>query len=184
VGLFSKLFQLKNAAKAGGNYGFIAQNVAAIYYAIPLTPFGKTLSEDKRLFATGLIDAAAYLQNGTIAIEDIERCVQIAGSGILQAGFNLITHRKMFDSEDNAELVDFTMQLEYIIFETEMPQMGYSAIANSIVQKKKVIVSQIRETLNEGTKSNIFHDVMIFTTGMMASPDFQSVVNSYKGKSA
>ncbi len=179
MGLFANLSQLRKAAKAGGNFGFVAQNIAAIYYAIPLTPFGKTLSEDQRLFATGLIDASIYINNGSITSEDIEDCVLMGKTGNVCIGLYRVQHREMFDLEDNATLVGFAMQLEAFIFCADMPKMDYRDIVNAVVQKKGIIASTISKTLQEGTKSSIFPAVMQNTTIMMASPDFQNVVSSY-----
>ena len=182
MGLLDNFRQKRQLKKAGGNFAWIAQNVAAIYYAVPLTPFGKTLPEEQRLFAAGLIDAVAYLQEGSLTPQDIQDAVLWGQTGTVGLGFYNRRHREMFESEDNQELLGMTMQLEARFFELSDAGIDYHDIVDVVVMHKDVIAETIRKTVAEGSRCPIFREVMQNTTIAMASPGFQQLVLSYSRK--
>ena len=180
MGLLDTIRQKRQLKKAGGNFAWIAQNVAAIYYAIPLTPFGKTLSEEQRLFAAGLIDAAAYLREGSLTPQDIQDAVLWGMTGTVGLGFYNRKHREMFDIEENGNLVGMTMQLEARFFELSDAKIDYHDIVDVVIMNKNIISRTIERTLAEGTRCSIFPEIMQNTTIALASPDFRQLVMSYK----
>ena len=180
MGLLDTIRQRRAMTQAGGNYAWIAQNMAAIYYAIPLTPFGKTLSEEQRLFAAGLIDAVAYLQEGSLTPQDIQDAVLWGMTGNVGLGFYTVSHRNGIEFEENKDLVGLTMQLEARFFELSDAKIDYHDIVDVVIMKKDIISKAIERTLAEGTSCSIFPEVMRNTTVALTSPGFQQLVLSYK----
>ena len=180
MGLLETITQKRQLKKAGGNFAWIAQNMAAIYYAVPLTPFGKTLSEEQRLFAAGLIDAAAYLQEGSLSPQDIQDALLWGMTGNVGLGFYTVSHRDMFDFEENKNLVGLTMQLEARFFEVSDAGIDYRDIVDVVVKEKQVIAKTIERTLAEGSRCRIFPEVMQNTTIALANPGLQQMILSYK----
>lgn len=181
MGLFRKDSQIEKMLKAGGNFAWIAQNMAAIYYAVPLTPFGKTLSEEQRLFATGLIDATAYLQEGSLCLQDIQDALLWGMTGNVGLELYTVSHRDMFDFEENKNLVGLTMQLEARFFELSDAGIGYREIVDAVITAKQVISDTIEKTLAEGAQCHIFPEVMQNTAIALANPDLQQIILSYNG---
>lgn len=180
MGLFSFLSQMKKAKSAGGNFGFIAQNIGAIYTALGKTEFGKSLSESEKLYATGLIDTFAYLQQGTLTPRDIAMAMAYGTAGEVCLNFYRVQHgNAFFKQEKNEELIDFTMALEAKIFEVSNTGVDYRSLVDLVVENKQTISDMINKTLAEGENCNIYREVMSNVVVHAASPAFQEIVKNY-----
>ena len=180
MGIFSVFKQLKNAASAGGNFGFVAQNIATLYYAIGETPFGKTLDDETRLFATGILDIIAYLNDGTLSPDSVVDSISYGKIGQVSLDFYSIQHRRMFDVEDNGVLIGFAMQLEAFIFEASNTGIGYRDIVDQVVSHKSVIANMISKTLAEGKRSPLYPSVMGNVSIWLSDPNIIGLINSYQ----
>ena len=180
MGLFSAFKHLKNAAAAGGNFGFIAQNVATIYYVLGELPFGKTIDDDKRLYATGILDAIVYIANGSIAEEDISDCVLCGKVGRVSLGLYYQEHRDLFDYEENRDLIGLTMQLEALIFSVSNTDVDYREIVNQVVAQKKTISDMVNRTLKEGKKSPLYQNVLFNVSNWLSDPQIVELINGYQ----
>lgn len=182
MGLLKSLFQSKKAKQTGGNFGIIAQNIAAMYTAIGLTPFGESLDEEHKLFAIGLINIASYLKNGMLTEKSVKDSILYGSIGQVGLDFYNITHRQMFDYEDNYVLVGFTMQLEVFIFDATVKGVNYRDIVNQVCAHKEIIADTINATLSQGTKCSNFEAIMPNVLVWSSQPEFQQTVNDYKRK--
>ena len=174
------LLQTLNMIRSGGNFGFIAQNIATIYYALSVTTFGKSLKEDQKLYATGLIDAAAYIQDGSIDISEIDDCVSMSALGyvgFLGTTFPIMTKQ----DEKNFRLIAFSMQLEAYIF-TSHEIIDYRSVVSAVLKNEKHVVKMINKTLLQGSTCNIFPNVLNNVLTHINSKEFQNIVLSYNKK--
>lgn len=175
--MFGFLMQILNMIKAGGNFGFIAQNIASIYYAISITPFGKGLTEEQKLYATGLIDAMVYIQEGSIDKSDIANCIDRSKLGIV--GFTpTVFPIKTQENEKNFRLISFSMQLEAYILTTHSTT-DYKNIVYAVLNNEQRISNMINKTILQGTKCNIFPMVYVNVLNLIKSEDFRNTILSY-----
>jgi len=173
----------KNSISAGGNFGYIAQNIAAIYTALGYNDFGKYLDEDKKLYATGIIDAYSYICEGVLSYEEISDCIAFGDLGFVRLGFYTQQHRKMFDTEQNERIIGLAMQLEaYIFASTFNGKIDYHDIVDMVVREKPTISRMINSTLNQGIKCPIYKEVLFTVETICKDNAFRDLVNSYSNR--
>ncbi len=163
---------------AGGNYGYIAKNIATIYYIIEHSQNSSLFTEEQKLYATALIDCYGYLENGIFSIYDLTRAVQYSQAGIICVDLYHQMNSPFTDFSDNRDLVNLTMQLEALIFRG----MGADAhtCVDSVISKKAKIEKMIRKTLSDAPNGEMFHKVFPFVTKSLADDAFKEMVLSYQ----
>ena len=112
--------------------------------------------------------------------QDIQDALLWGMTGNVGLGFYTVSHRDMFDFEENKNLVGLTMQLEARFFEVSDAGIDYRDIVDVVVKEKQVIAKTIERTLAEGSRCRIFPEVMQNTTIALANPGLQQMILSYK----
>lgn len=74
---------LIKSAFAGGNFGYIAQNVATTYIAVCQYAEDKKYGTSQLLYATGLIDIIPYIKSGQMSEGRIKTCIKCGDEGIV-----------------------------------------------------------------------------------------------------
>lgn len=149
--------------RAGGNFTFIAQNIAAIYHATYLPTFGKSLTELQRLLATALLDMQVYLADGTISVTEllsVVRRVYLEPASVSP------------DQQSVKHLTDLTAQLELIIFQ-EATNLDPLDIYTQITQHLPQISEMIRRTLSDIESCPIYPNIASNTCIILSDCGFQ-----------
>lgn len=178
MGLLNMFRALKNSAKAGGAFGYVAQNIAIIYYVIKESKFGKQLNEDQLLFATALCDTEVYIQLGQISIEDIKDAVMYAHIQKVEIFPYSVIHGSLSDIYKNKYLISLAMQIEALIFNVDS-YVNYRDIVDAVIRNKPKITNVINKTLEEKENCNIYPTVFINVTSWIRNADFQNLVLSF-----
>lgn len=157
---------IKNQMKAGGNFAYIAQNIATIYYVIKQSNFGKSLTNAQLLFATALCDTIYYIQSGDISVEEIAMYAKIAATP------STLMRR-------NKYLKDLAVYIEALIFSIEVPEFEYDEIIDEIIKDTTQIDIMIDKTIEEGEKSYLYHTVYENVNIWINEDAFRDIVLSY-----
>lgn len=179
---FRKAKQVKNGMAAGGNFGFIAQNMACIYYVVDNHPLTKDLPSQNKLYATALFDLIAYLMDGSMDINMIAAGVRAAYHGDIRIGFTTRSHSTMFGVGGNSEyprLVNTTMQVESMIFMLSNPEFGVDRIIDSVIENKEVIEQMVDKTMAEGDKCNLYNNVFQNVNGYLREESILEIIKQF-----
>lgn len=179
MGLFQKIRYNRRAKKAGV-YGVVAQNMAAMYYAIPFTPYGSQLTERQRLAAAALIDMVAYYNEGKVTPKTLAEDIQAAENGVVSL-VATTTNNGVLPTEENAKLIAVTMQIMARMLKISGKEYNlyYGHIIDPIIMNKPVFASMINETLAEGTRSEAYSDCIALVKETCAIPEFQAIINKF-----
>lgn len=177
MGLFGILKTIKNAKKAGGNFGYIAQNIATIYYVLKESEFGKQLNEDQLLFATALCDTISYVESGNITIEELYSSVIQSKIGVVSIFPYEVRHDSFLNNTTtkNKYLIGLTMQIEALIFSAEM-LANYHDVVDSVVERKSEIAKMVNKTLQEGKKGNLYPAVLSNISIWLKDNSFRQII--------
>ena len=173
------MFNYAKFLKNGGNFTFIAENVAAIYRALELTSFGHDLSLGRHLYATALIDTVAYLRSGQFESSDLELAT-------LNAMINRISimpyERKVYpmfgDLSYHQELVCLAMQLEAMIAFADN-KITYTQAIDIVMSKKDLIESTIHRAVCNPAKLEIFETVQANVDAIVENKSFRDQVLAF-----
>lgn len=174
MGILNFFSSYKSMIKAGGNFRFVAQNIATIYYVVDHSAFGRTLNDTQKLYATALIDAYAYIINGTISMEDVARGVSLAQAGITSL-FPYHRQHGILYCHDHSDLIHLTMQLEAMIFNVDT-NVHPDQIIEMVVSQKENIADIVDKTILQGSRSPLYNNVLKNVTVHLEDPDFQYIV--------
>lgn len=147
-----------NMIRAGGNFGYVAQNVATIYNVITNSPSLQTINYKQTLFAVALCDLTSYYKKGLLQIEDAAYAVDAACLGCLLTNSNIITHSDTSDDCMPELLVNLTMELLLIVYCLDT-RHDESIIMQSILENKDKIRKTIDKELKKGSKGSLYKDV-------------------------
>ena len=166
------MFNYAKFLKNGGNFTFIAENVAAIYRALELTSFGHDLSLGRHLYATALIDTIAYLQSGQFESSDLE----LAALNATIKRISIMPYeRKVYpmfgDPSYHQELVCLAMQLEAMIAFADN-KITYTQAIDIVMSKKDLIESTIHRAVCAPSKLSIFETVQANVDAIVADKSF------------
>lgn len=179
MGLLDRFRALRNAKKAGGNFGYIAQNIATIYYVLNESDFGKQLTEDQLLFATALFDTICYINEGTITVDELKDSVVLAKIGHI----GISTYQKQYESfcsnTENKYLIGLAMQIESLIFTAEM-LANYHDVVDEIVKRKTEIAKMINQTLEQGKKCTLYPTINFNVNTWMYERSLQELILSFE----
>lgn len=179
MGLFDIFRAFKNANKAGGNFGYIAQNIATIYYVLKNSEFGKQLTEDQLLFATALFDTIIYIKESTITIEEIKESVVLSKIGHVRIFPYEKEHEAFCSNTKNRYLIGLAMQVEALIFTAEM-LANYRDIVDIIVDKKAKIADTINQTLEQGKNCILYPAVYENVNRWINEQDLRKLILSFE----
>lgn len=166
---------LKNARKVGGNFGYIAQNIATIYFVLKESDFGKRLSKDQLLFATALCDTISYVKLGTITIEDLHEAVILSQIGEVRIFPYSVRHDSLSNFLENKDIVGLAMQIEALIFSAEMI-VDYHDVVDSVVSQKNQIEQMINKTLKEGKNCELYPAVFFNISDWLNDNNFRQTI--------
>lgn len=173
--IISNFFRaLKYMATSGGNFKFIAKNIATIYYVINNSEFGKQLPESQKLFATALCDTMAYTFSGKLSEDDIMEAV-FTGTVIAEGSRGLY---KKYENMKNRDLINVTMQIEALIFSVDT-NVSPTDIINSVINNRKKIATTVNKTLSLGEKCDIYSVVYDNVNIWINDKDFRELVYLY-----
>ena len=179
MGLLNIIRAFKDSAKAGGNFGFIAQNVATIYYVLKESEFGKQLNEDQLLFATALCDTIPYISNEAISIDELRRAVIYSKIGCVGIFPYKVKHDSPFEHYENKEIINLTMQIEVLIFSAEM-LTDYHNVVNVVVDKKEQISKMVNRTLEQGHKCSIYPTILKGMNHLLNNDEIKKTILSFE----
>ena len=171
---------LANLISGGGNFRFIAQNMAAIYSVMKDTPFGQSLDNSHLLFATALADVQAYFMTGEIEEDDLSDAVSSALARRVSVNFYSKNCYEYFDYEENMDLICLTMQIEAMLFALSS-NVDYRVVVDQVIAHKKVIAKTIHKSLDNITDLKIYGSVYANVTAWAADSTFQNIVCAYTG---
>ena len=174
MGIFTFIRAAKNMIINGGNYSFIAKNIAMIYYVIENSDFGKILSEEQKLFATALCDTYEYLQSGEMSVEDIMETVFL-GTELANPTYGFYG---IFEVVDNRNLINVTMALEALIF-SKHSDLEYQAIVNNVIKNKEKISETINKALVLKEKCDLYNVIYDNVNIWINDKDFQKIIFMY-----
>lgn len=161
--LRDKSSNLSAMLRAGGNFAFIAQNVAAIYHATYIPNFGKSLSEPQRLLTTALLDTQTYLAEGTISVTELLSAVRRVCQEPASASPGQRSVKR---------LVDLTTQLELMIFQVDT-KLDPRDIRTQVTRHLPQISEMIRRTLSDVENCPIYPNVVSNTCIILSDRGFQ-----------
>ncbi|MBO4854056.1 MAG: hypothetical protein J5482_02775 [Oscillospiraceae bacterium] len=170
--------------KAGGDFGYIAQNVATIYYCIcNFADENGELTEDQRIYASLLIDAAAHLKNGSIDPEELQTSVQMANAYEIGGNFFCLHHvYNLFgtDAPDKyAELICATADLEVLTLSASS-KIGYRAVIDQVMKNIPKIEAMVIKTIEQGVLSPLFENLRPSVLWYFHQPSFLEDVKSLR----
>ena len=178
MGIFSYLNALRNSLSSGGNFSYIAQNIATIYSVVNDSTFGKRLSDEQKYFATALIDTALYISNGTLSIDELADAVSYSQTKrIVLPPFE--RYLNIFDFRENYELLCLTMQIESMIFHVDT-NVSANQIINLVIQNEEEISLVINKTLSDGFNGKLYKKMYPSICSHLDDVDFQHIVLSYE----
>ena len=159
---------------AGGNFRFVAQNIATIYCIVEHSSFGKTLTKEQKMYAAALIDMYAYLSKGAYQPIDVAMAVDYARGGIV----SLFPHNKvhgLLDRNENADLVNLSMQLEAMIFsvDTNVPD---KEIVDMVVSEKSTISDAVNQIVSQGSNGAMYKKMYTYVQQHLSDPSLQNIV--------
>ncbi len=163
------------SAKAGGNIGYIAQNVATIYHCIcRYADKGNKYTTAQRIYAALLIDSIAYLQNGQISSSELQTSVHAAA--VHQIGANHFYHQEVYGIAcypDNADLICATADLEVLMFCADS-NLDYHSVIDFVARSIGAIESMVHRTLSQGDASPLFDNILPTVLALFHQQDFLS----------
>lgn len=170
-----------NSKAAGGNFGYIAQNVATIYYCIKEhTDLGPTLSQPQLVYASLCIDSAAYLSQGSFLLEDLSNIVCRSSTGCI--GMDYMYPKRCcnplsLDKDEFDLLSCATAALEIEIFLADN-NINYHAVIDAVYARYDEIASMIRRTVAQGESSPLFSSIIPTVLALCSDPSFINDVKS------
>lgn len=164
-----------NSFKAGGNVGYIAQNVATIYHCIcRYADKENKYTTAQRIYAALLIDSIAYLQSGQISSSELQTSVHAAA--LRQIGANHFYRQELYGIAcypDNAHLICATADLEVLMFCADS-NLDYHSVIDFVARSIGTIESMVHRTLAQGDASPLFSSILPTVLTAFHQPDFLS----------
>ena len=168
--LFAKLNNIEKMIEAGGNFAFIAQNIATIYCVVKESDVGKQFNEEQTLYATTLFDLMAYINDQEIKISEI--------SDIVNEGLSLA--KILPDNQGNAKLIGVALKTEQKCFELST-NVDISTINNQVVGQLDIISDVIKAILLDPEKSSIYKNVFENVTNWLNNSTLIKYIIEFKG---
>ena len=183
MGIISGLI---NMISSGGNFRFIAQNMAAIYSVLQDTSFGQSLDRHHLLFATALADVQAYFWAGQMTEEDLNQAVSCALTRTVS--INSYSRRSFSPSDtsdplrgfsENMDIICLTMQVEAMIFALSS-RLDSDIVVDQVIKNKKVIAKTIENGLRDIKHLRIYNAVHNNVIAWISDSEFRRTIISYK----
>lgn len=168
------------------NFTLIADNVIA-FYMVLRDNFQKSFRREQILFAAGLMDIIMYLEQGTIAPNEIAKAVFVAKKGEISMGGRKITHARKSEDEDMSKydpneeelLVNFIMQLECVIMSIKR-RGNPGLVLNVVSSKKDVIEKTVKEGLAQGKDHKFYAGIEQQAKEWFVEPNMSRAVSGFK----
>lgn len=170
---------VRKSANAGGNFGYIAQNVATIFYCIKeFTDLGHALTKDQLIFAALYIDSISYLEEGSFSAQDIDDIVRFSSLGMI--GNAYMYRKNCFNtfSADNDELDHLACATAGIEIEMFLDgcNIDYHTVIDTVYDHYDEIAAMIRKTVGQGSSSPLFDSICPLVLSLFSDPDFIQIV--------
>ena len=180
MGVFNIIKAMFQSILAGGNFGYIAKNIATIYYIIENSCFGKELTEEQKLYATALCDTYNYLLNNTITIDEIQRAVFFAKAGIVGIG-PYIKPLGLLNSGlgENEDVIYLAMQIETLIFSVATKN-DYHDVVDMVLSSKDKIANMVNKTIEKGKNGSLYSSLNKNVNMHLCDSAFRNIVLSYE----
>ena len=175
MGLFSRSHRQSDAA--GGNFNYIAQTLATQYTILTNSDYGWMLSEDERLYAVALINAAPSIRSGAIDGEEVYSAVEDSSVGLL----HLETASRRWGGIAESELqrlFNLLLQLEALTFRGHS-DVDDEAILDMILEQKADILATMKKTLQQSVGSPLYDQLLPAVKQLIEDRMFQYLVSTY-----
>ena len=153
-------------------------NVAFIYHLLSKNYSNRSSSEKELLLTTGIIDMIVYIQEGSITVEDIQNGLTASNLGVCRLGTTTVEHengtRAMFVGVEDS-LLNFTIQIEVMIFNIDQPTMGAKRIINAVLSKKADIQRTIQGVSTVAQSGTFPPGVPELVDGFMTAEEFSNL---------
>ena len=158
----NKFKQISASWKTGGNFKFIALNMATIYNAICQNDIGKKYSENERMSAMSLCDMYQYLMDGDTDPYEV-------------VGYTKNALKRIGNGSDVDKITEITIEMEYLIFAT-LGKFSDEVIRDCINKEYHEIRAIIEKTLCEPDssiiKDNVYKNVYLW----LEDKDFNDIL--------
>jgi len=179
MGFLSKIFGgSANKSKPADNFEYIAMNITYIYNLLKNKFADRFSDEDSLLLASGIIDTLVYIQEGSISIEDIKNGLVAAKIGKCRIGHILVSHEedvKTFFTGPKDTLLNFTMQIECMIFAVDEQSMSEKRIISTVITKKDDISKIIKNTQSAADSGKYPQGLEQLIEGFINSDKFSNI---------
>ena len=119
-----------------------------------------------------------YIQEGSITVEDIQNGLTASNLGVCRLGPTTIEHeagtRAMFAGVKDP-LLNFTIQIEVMIFNIDQPTMGAKRIINAVLSKKADIQRTIQEASTVARSGSFPPGVSELVDRFMTAEEFSNL---------
>ncbi|MDP8246521.1 MAG: hypothetical protein P9M00_00115 [Candidatus Tritonobacter lacicola] len=179
MGIFSKIFGKSTPLKQpADNFEYIAMNLAFIFHLLKKNHGNRVSSESDLLLISGVIDMIKYLQEGSITVEDIRNGLMASKQDRCRLGPTTIQHengtRSMFVGVEDP-LLNFTIQIEAMIFAVDKPGMDAKRIINAVLSKKADIQRTLQDTAVAAQSGPFPPGVPELVDGFMTADEFSDL---------
>lgn len=179
MGALAYIKAIFQAISSGGNFGFIAKNIATIFYIIDRSQYSKGFTEAQKLYSAALIDVIKYLFDGVISVNDVEKAVTNSMCGIV--GINFYTKPiGLYDmgKYQNQHLVHMIMQMEMLILSVSC-NYNYRDIVDMVISKKEKIIHTVDAVLARPEKNKSYSEIETITLNQLKDEHFRNIVLSF-----
>lgn len=178
MGFFACIKAIFQAFSSGGNFGFIAKNIATIFCIVDRSQYSNGFTEAQKLYATALIDVMKYLDD-VISVNDVEKAVTNSMRGIVGIDFYTVPIG-LYDmgKYQNQNLVHMIMQMEMLIFSVSC-KYNYREIVDMVISEKEKIIHTVDATLAQPVKNKSYSELEAITLNQLKNEQFRNIVLSF-----
>lgn len=180
MGLFNRSRQpdpIKQMQAAGGNFNYVAQNIATRYFILTNTNYGWMISDTQRMYAVALMDAAAAARAGDIEMSALSSAAEDAFISRIHLGEYSRAHGEWVDTEFEC-LCNLVLQIEALMF-AAYTNVDPETIMDSIISHKAEIVSTVKRTLQQGKNGPLYEQLIQPVTNMINDHVFRYLVEAF-----
>lgn len=170
------LKRVSDIIASGGSCRFIAGSVAAAYYIIDHSDFGRKITPDQRIFAAAVCSCADYLKSGKISLAELKEAAEMTDTSFIKVGFFRKFHG-IKNCAANKKLVCLTMQIEALIFRPQTAE-EHIKTADIIIGDMNKISSAVNENLAKGRNGRLYKSEFKTVCAFISANYFQEIVLS------
>lgn len=148
--------------------------------------YSSIYNNEQILYASGLIFAFSYIHQKRISLADVgSAAIYEAQKGECGNAFAKITHiekQEEYYPSEVEKLINFVIQLEFLIFNSE-PHESFINIPQAVVGKKKVIQRIVKKTIEQGELSPTYFEALDCVESYMSNDlcdEFKDIIKTIK----